>query len=296
MKVNISRWLGYGSAVLALALLGLNIYGSFKSLRSPDATQNPADFSHAKIIGSDEAWDRLARLDITDRRQFALQANEIIGQTMKHVNFNEIEKNDSAYYYRLTVPIWENYFLYIFKFLKPSTYEIYELSDYKRAIERGVGQCGQQSMALIGFLEEKGFNTGFVQLNGHVAATAEVAPGEWYVLDPDYGVSIPRSAEELASSRELVETYYSRFLHRNPWGMYGPEPLRVAYGGAGLRYPRGSVIEELAYAAKWAFPVVLFLFALWVLFGRMGKQAAPSKRIRTNGSLRAVAPGEPNSW
>jgi hypothetical protein len=249
-----------GAFALSAALLALNSYGLGLSLRSPLVIQDSADFSHERIITSQEAWEQLSALDPTDRRTFALRASEIIGSAMKHERYGGGDFAPDVYaQYYMTVPAWENYFLYLFRFLKPSTYVSYELSGYRRALERGIGQCGQQAMTVIGFLEEHGFNTGFVQLNGHVVATAEVAPGEWYVLDPDYGVSIPHSIEELANNRALVETYYSRFIERNPWRLYGTQPNEVTYGGAGMRYPRGSVIEEFAYFAKLAFPVALLL-------------------------------------
>lgn len=185
---------------------------------------------------------------------------------MKHERYGGGDFEPAVYaQYYMTVPAWENYFLHLFSFLKPSTYVSYELSGYRHALERGIGQCGQQAMTVIGFLEEHGFNTGFVQLNGHVVATAEVAPGEWYVLDPDYGVSIPHSIDELATNRTLVETYYNRFIERGPWQLYGTQPNEVTYGGAGMRYPRGSMIEEIAYFAKWAFPIALLLFGALAL-------------------------------
>ena len=268
-----SRLAGAGGA-LALALFGLNLYGQGQSLRSPLVAQDPADFSHDRIVAPDQAWARLAELDLSDRRGFALRASEIIGQSMKHLRYGGEDFEDRLYgAYHLTVPAWENYFLYLFRFLKPDTYKSYELSGYRRALERGIGQCGQQAMTVIGFLADHGFATGFIQLTGHVVATAEVAPGEWYVLDPDYGVSIPHSLGELEQNRALVERYYSRFLDRNPWRIYGEQPNSVAYGGPGLRYPRGSVIEELAYIAKWAFPAALLaLSALALLAARRAER------------------------
>jgi hypothetical protein len=260
--------------VLGAALLALNLYGLGFSLRSPLVVQEPTDFSHERIIASDEAWAQLKSLDQNDRRNFALRASEIIGSAMKHERYGGGDFAPEVYaQYYMTVPAWENYFLYLFSFLKPSTYVSYELSGYRHALERGIGQCGQQAMTVIGFLEEHGFNTGFVQLNGHVVATAEVAPGEWYVLDPDYGVSIPHSIDELANSRALVETYYSRFLHRNPWRLYGTQQNEVTYGGAGMRYPRGSMIEEFAYIAKWGFPTaLLFIAGLALIAVRRGEK------------------------
>ena len=258
--------LASGGIALGVVLLALNFYGLGHSLRSPLVIENSADFSHERIITSEQAWAQLSALDPADRRNFALRASEIIGSAMKHERYGGGDFAPEVYaQYYMTVPAWENYFLYLFLFLKPSTYVSYELSGHRRALERGIGQCGQQAMTVIGFLEEHGFNTGFVQLNGHVVATAEVAPGEWYVLDPDYGVSIPHSIDELANNRTLVETYYNRFIERNPWRLYGTQPNEVTYGGAGMRYPRGSVIEAFAYFAKWAFPISLLLVGVLAL-------------------------------
>ena len=274
--------LASAGAVLALALFGLNLYGQGQTLRSPLVDQAPSDFSHDTIIGPAEAWTRLGALDISDRRSFALRASEIIGQSMKHLRYGGEDFAEGLYSaYHLTVPAWENYFLALFRFLKPDTYKSYELSGYGRALERGIGQCGQQAMTVIGFLAEHGFATGFIQLTGHVVATAEVAPGAWVVLDPDYGVSIPHSIGELEQDRDLVERYYARFLDRNPWSFYGEKPNAVSYGGPGLRYPRGSVIEELAYIAKWAFPTALLALSLAVL--------AVSRRRQRHGAGRHVA-------
>lgn len=269
-----------GAVALGAVLLLLNFYGLGFSLRSPLVIQESADFSHERIITSQEAWTQLAALDSSDRRNFALRASEIIGSAMKHERYGGGDFAPEVYsQYFMTIPVWENYFLYLFSFLKPSTYVSYELSGFRHALERGIGQCGQQTMTVIGFLEEHGFNTGFIQLNGHVVATAEVAPGEWYVLDPDYGVSIPHSIDELANDRALVEKYYSRFLHRNPWRLYGTLENEVVYGGAGMRYPRGSVIEEFAYFAKWVFPITLFLAG--------GLALAISRRKKLSGGYRA---------
>ncbi len=170
-----TRLAGVGAA-LATALFGLNLYGQGQSLRSPLVAQDPADFAHDRIVTPDQAWARLAELDISDRRGFALRASEIIGRSMKHLRYGGEDFAEPLYgAYHLTVPAWENYFLYLFRFLKPDTYKSYELSGYRRALERGIGQCGQQAMTVIGFLAERGFATGFIQLTGHVVATAEVA-------------------------------------------------------------------------------------------------------------------------
>ena len=251
--------------VLGLLLLGLNVYGLGQSLRAPFVIAEPSDFSHDRIISADEAWSQLAALDPTDRVGFAMRASEIIGSTIKHLPYDyQAVAEDSLAGFYLTVPPWENYFLYLFRFLRPQTYRAFQFNGYARAIERGIGQCGQQSVAVAGFLESHGYNVGILNLYRHVVATAEVAPGTWYILDPDFGVSIPHSVEELEADPALVERYYADFnvrgtpAFRNPTAIYGTRPAEFG-AGSQSRYPRGSVVEELAYLAKWPFPFVLIL-------------------------------------
>jgi len=275
------------------ALMTLNAYGLSRSLRGRMVTEDPRDFSHDRIISADEAREALNALDPTDRVEFAMRASEIIGRSIKHLPYGYAAVSaDTIAGFNLTVPIWENYFLYLFRFIRPRTYRAFQFNRWERAVERGIGQCGQQSVAVAGFLEEFGFRTGIVELwTTHVVATAEVAPGVWYVLDPDFGLSIPHSAEELSASPELVLDYYARFadpetdLFRDPVATYTTEPPRTSYGSRS-RYPRGSVIEDIAYSAKWPFP------ALLILVGLLGMRStrpstltrSPNGRLRTQGT------------
>lgn len=267
--------------VVGCGLLALNVYGMSRSLRSPLTAAEPSDFAHPQINEADETWQRLGSLDPLNRTEFAMEASRIIGEAMKHEPFSGSEAPSTSFAdSHLVVPVWENYFLYAFSFLHPSIYRAYEFVDHRRAIERGIGQCGQQALAVVGFLETHGFNTGFADLSRHVVATAEVEPGTWYVLDPDFGLSIPHSVEELAADQSLVESYYATFnnagsdLYRYPWLVYSEYPPVVTYGGIRTRRPRGSLIEPAAYLAKWFLPFLL------ILVGGIGVRLRPGRSLR----------------
>ncbi len=54
----------------------------------------------------------------------------------------------------------------------------------------------------------------------------------------------------------------------------------MACGGAGLRYRRGSVIEEIAYVANWAFPARAFAHSALALLAASGApHGMPRPRI-----------------
>ncbi len=55
----------------------------------------------------------------------------------------------------------------------------------------------------------------------------------------------------------------------------------MAYGGPGLRYPRGSVIEELAYIAKWAFPAALVFLSILLLAAARHAHRHTTLRVTT---------------
>ena len=160
----------------------------------------------------------------------------------------------------MRVPVSENWVLYLLSYVKPSTYRDYEFCNWRRALRRGVGRCGQQSLALVSYLSEFGMDTGFVTLGGHVVATARVDSESWYMLDADYGGVIPfdiSHAERDPSS--VLPHYWSSVAAENRLHkLFAPEN-RVSYGGVRARYARACPIEAIAYWLKWLVPIVLLV-------------------------------------
>ncbi len=78
------------------------------------------------------------------------------------------------------------------------------------------------------------------------------------------------------------------------WTLYGEKSNTVAYGGPGLRYPRGSVIEEIAYLAKWAFPAALLAFsALALLAARRTERRHREHAAAEDARPSRASPGYP---
>lgn len=261
MKVGLrwQRWIP-GVALAGIGLLVLNVTGIVVPLRSSDI-DGYVDFAGGKTLPYQEAARRLAGIDASrmSKEDVVTEATRIIHQGMAHVSPEDVRENGLDYY-AMRVPATENWVLFLLSFLKPDTYRDYEFCSYERALERGTGRCGQQSLALVSFLSDKGIDTGFVSLGGHAIATAEVADAEWYLLDPDYGGVVPYDIEEAERDpRRVLEHYWSPAAeNRRLDRLYGSENS-VTYGGPRARYARACPIESAAYVAKWAIPVAMLL-------------------------------------
>ena len=258
------------TAVLGLFLLALNLYGVFIGLRGPALYDEESIYYSEETLSPQQALSALDRLDGEDPPGLITKATRIIHRSIIPVNFNDLTPEEQEPLHT-QVPPWENYILYLLNRLRPHPDIFYEFADYRRAVTRGLGQCGQQSLALVDFLSRKGFETGFVALNNHVVGTVEVTPGRWVVVDPAYGITIPYSPQDLARNPELVDAAYSKVTTRDMKGVYtlrGRLEPKIAYGGARARYPKGTLVERTAYTLKWLLPFVLLLPFLRYLYRR----------------------------
>ncbi len=142
------------------------------------------------------------------------------------------ETGEAVDRYRLRVPVYENYLLYLASYIRPDYFEKYEFVSARKALERGIGLCSQQAMAVRGAMKRNGVPARIVLLSGHVVVTAEVDRGEWWVLDPDYGVVIPKSISEIERDPEIIRPYYrakgygDRIIDELA-AIYGPEGNRL---------------------------------------------------------------------
>ena len=263
-----------------IALLAANLSGYAFSLRSPGITASFGDLSHDSTLPYGEALRQLESLDLEDRAAYASEVNRIVGHTMAHVTQRQIRetgrpRQEVLDFYRMRVPIWENYLLFALSYVKPDTYRDYEFCRYRKAMERGTGRCGQQSLTVVGILAEKGFETGFVNLTGHVVATAKVSDDQWYVLDPDFGVTIPHGLDRIETDRRLIASYYSPRV--NTEKLYFSETTSISYGGPDVRWRRACRIESAVYALKWLLPVGLIVAMIGLYAWSGGRGGRPSR-------------------
>ena len=248
----------------ACALLVTNLLGEFLSLRHPDV-DHYVDFAGVRTTQYSDALAQLQRLSTEQppRDELLQRATRIFHEGMAHIAPEDVRDNGLTYY-RMRVPVYENWILYVLSYLKPDTYMDYEFCKYERALERGTGRCGQQSLALVDYLHSLQVPTGFVALGGHAIATAQSASGQWHLLDPDYGGVLPFDIETAqANTDQILEYYWSDVASVNRIDRaYLPAHNKVKLGGPEARYARACKIETAAYWLKWGIPVLLLMCAL----------------------------------
>jgi hypothetical protein len=245
-------------------LLLTNLYGFFVPLRSP-SIDGYVDFAGTATVPYEHAIARLQTLatSASSTADLVTEATRVFNEGIAHVSRRDIRSLglDSL---RMRVPFSENWILHVLSYVKPDTYRDYEFCSYRRALERGTGRCGQNALALVSYLSERGVRTGFVSLGGHAIATAEVAADRWYLLDPDYGGVMPFDIDTAQRNPSSVLPYYwSAAARENGLDtLYGAADNEVTMGGPEARFARACPIEYVAYWLKWILPLVLLLPAL----------------------------------
>lgn len=254
-------------AAIGLMLLAINVVGLFLPLRSPEINESYSDFARRGTPSLNDSLNMLKLLSANHvpKSEFLKEATRIFHYGIAHIPKEDIEKNGFDYY-RMRVPLWENYILYLLSYLKPDTYRDYEFCSYQKALERGTGRCGQQSLALVDYLHRNDIETGFIRLGGHAIATAKAEDGTWYMLDPDYGGVIPFGLEQAEAEPASVIPYYwgPAITTNNMYLLFGKEQNAIRYGGPEARFGRACKIERASYALKWAIPALLIL--LWLAY------------------------------
>ena len=154
--------------------------------------------------------------------------------------------------------------LNIASYVKPEIYLKYELMDYKRAIERGVGLCSQQSIIVAEIFADAGINSYIVGLSGHVVATVLIdnQNDEWWIVDPKYGVIIPHSMDLIEKEPEIIAPYYrDRGYTENDIielvDIYGKDGNLRIYGNGARNYALVNYRrEKAAYILIWVIPML----------------------------------------
>ncbi len=242
-------------------LIVLNVVGNWVPLRGSDVT-GYLDFAGVATSEADETLDRLEQLNKSmSTVDLVFETTKILHEGIAHIDPQDVIDNGLDHY-RMSVPATENWVLYLLRFLKPDTYQDYEFCSYRRAVERGIGRCGQQALAAVSYLQTRGINTGFVALGGHAIATAEVLPGTWHLLDPDFGGVIPFGIDVAEKSpADTLIYYWSTAATERRLDLAYATPNRLKLGGVEARYGRACYIEELAYILKWFVPLLMLIVA-----------------------------------
>ena len=188
-----------GLAMLLLTvgalLLAINLYGLTQTLRPAFDEKSQFRFPNDFPLPIKEARSGLLKRPGEGEREYAERLTGHVAQSVAHIEWHS-EYDLDRYHQR--VPLWENFILHFMgRFSGIPEYERYHYSDYDKALERGVGVCGDVSIILSEVLREQGINAQIVSYPGHVVVAARFADGEEILLDPDFGVILPFGTEQL---------------------------------------------------------------------------------------------------
>lgn len=260
----------WGMLLIAVFLLGLNLYGLTQSIRKPDLHNTPQEllrFYPDTLISYEESLaqiDRLAEIDNTD--QLVSKANAIVNDSLMHVEWKKVD----PVAYRQLIPPWENYFLYVLGLVSSEPQiQRYHYANYKRSIKRGIGVCGDAAIVLSSILDRYGISNRLLSFtSGHVVVAYHSHDGAEYLVDPDFGVEMYVSLDELVKKPEIIRSTYA---HRG----YTEKEINVltrVYGSGYLVFDdtyhfmtKRYIFEEASYYLKWPLPLFMLAVALFGL-------------------------------
>jgi hypothetical protein len=265
------------SSLAAAALLFLfNIVGVMIPLRHADIYHEPNNiFTNDLTLTAAEFRKRVPRQPGEAAPNYARRMTETVADGIAH-----IQEADRATLqkYRWEIPIWENYLIWASRhgvqlqrwmrgtLAERGTAYKYQFSDWRRSVERGVGLCPTHAFVLTDILQAAGIRNQAVNIGHHVLNRAEIEPGKWWMLDPDYGVIVPHDLDALRENTHLMEPYYTARGHgawldqlRDWYADPNPrfyESVREAQGSG--RY----YFEFVSYYLVWIIPVILLMIGV----------------------------------
>jgi len=279
--VHLQSILIRSTATVAVLLLCLNLYGLTRSLEHSELA-NDADsaFINDKNVLYSDFLTSYPRGTEEPSEAYVERLQQLVNNTIAH--YWHTEKSRGKYHGH--VPAWENYWLYLLGFSGLDRFSQYEFFDWRKAMERSIGLCSQHAMAMAAILNSQGIRARVVGLTGHVVTEAEISPEQWWLLDADFGVTLPFDLTEAQARPELILEHYAEIPQkcRPEFGSCAsPSDLvntyvtasdnrRFPVGNGGFS-PLGYRLEQATYVLKWGFPVALLLIAMWAMRRTSGR-------------------------
>lgn len=243
-------------------LLLINGFGLTQSLRP-----NSFEISELRFGGKDisltldnykQQIKRKAQESLTD---YSVRLTQVIANGTAHIHWNDFEPKK----FNQLVPIWENWILFLMgKYSGIKEYKRYHFVTPEKSIERGIGICGEVSMLMSSLLARESINSTILTYPGHVVVTAEI-DGEHFVFDPDFGIVIHGSPDDLIRNPALfngkyLEAGYSHTDELFFQNAYSQVPGK--WKGAKHFITKKYYFEKISYWAKWLVPVLMLFSGL----------------------------------
>lgn len=244
---------------MGTVLLCINLYGLKAELEPQYNEFTEFRFENDSILSYEQTLDQIDKLITESDSQYAARVTSLIANRLAHIQW-EIPADPDEYNQR--VPIWENYILYLAGLVTNiPEFERYHFADYTRSLKRGIGICGDASMILSQLLNKQDIKNEIISFPGHVVVSTYI-DGESYTFDPDFGVVLPFSPEEIRNTPEITEQFY---LDAN-YTYYDAAGLREGYrfefekwSGVSHFITNKYYFEKMSYAIKWPLPILLII-------------------------------------
>lgn len=258
------------SLCLGAALLSINLFGLSQSIRKPGlgvTDHFQLRFVPEKVQSYEESIDAIEKLSaLLTNNELAEQANKVTHHSLVHIDWPRVDPVE----YRQLIPIWENYFLYTLgKHSGLPQFERYHYADYKRNIRRGIGICGDASTVLSSILDIYSIPNQIVSFQGHVIVEYTDEDGNQLLLDPDFGVSLGLTLEELVNNPESARAVYTKAGYRKAEVDYllGIYYRKYAYFDDTYQFmTKRYIFEDTSYTLKWILPILLLLLSALYLY------------------------------
>ena len=254
--MTVKRFFSMCLFTIGVMLLGLNVFGLFKSLRNEELYSEITPYKNDISIRFEDAKKQWKRGHNELERDYVSRMTMLINHSMAHY-----WKDEGIKKYYMKVPLWENYVLRVKQWVTGN--EKYEFRNYKKVIERGVGICSQPCIALQNLLNANGIEADLWDLKQHIVVGVRFVDGIEYTLDPDYGYVIPLGMEQLKSYAPLVREAYKN--HDQVYASHvkthkHTEDIVQIYTQEGNNiYHIEKAFEDFSYYLKWILPVLLMI-------------------------------------
>lgn len=266
-----------GLFLSGIILLLINTYGLSQDIRAEITSNQGLRFKNDFPEDYNKTITLIEKKSDESDIEYARRVNSVISRGLAHIQWLEYEPEK----FNQIIPIWENYFIYFMgKLSNIPEYQRYHYADYRRSLKRGIGICGDASMVLSQTLEKESIDNKIVSFPGHVVTRVNFSDGKEFTYDPDFGVVLPYSINEIQLKPSIVVKHYVDKGYTKEESIslakiYAGE-LKV-WDGVSHFITKKYYFEKIAYALKWPLPIALVIYPI-IIFIRYKKTRPDSTR------------------
>jgi hypothetical protein len=251
--------------ITSIFLLMTNVYGLFQDIRTENIISSELRFENDVSLSYEEFISQYDMLDGETDKAYSERLSVLVSQSLAHIDWFGYKDTK----YNQLIPFWENYILFLMgKFSNIPEFKRYHFIDYKKSIQRGVGVCGDASMIMSEVLNKAGISNKIISFPGHVVVAVKHENNETVVYDPDFGVKVPLTPDEIWKNPVSVNTYYSQKGYTNS----DLKKLSVifakkykSFDGVKGFMKKKYYFEYISYWLIWLIPIVLLSISFYAL-------------------------------